>query len=216
MEHRDRDGNPTLRPDLIAGTYRRRYEEVPAETDISVLVLAGYRPKPLMMVERKIYEIHRLAARGWRRRGQIAVELDGRRAHEADWFNAMRGVPLEISDPGLPGPQNDKSQYTVSASSFEKKIVNLAAEQGGWTEIRMYEGPPPKTALACTAGPFGEVAPEIFPCRKAGRPQGAAEAFAEGFRTVMSRPPSTRSASRSRPASSLAPVSQRPLLRVAP
>ena len=28
---------------------------------------------------------------------------------------------------------------------------------------------PPKTALACTAGPFGEVAPEIFPCRKAER-----------------------------------------------
>ena len=29
---------------------------------------------------------------------------------------------------------------------------------------------PPKTALACACGPFEEVAPEIFPCRKAGRP----------------------------------------------
>ena len=55
---------------------------------------------------------------------------------------------------------------------------------------------PPKTALACTAGPFGEVAPEIVPCRKAGWPQGAGETFAKDFRTVMSRPPSTRSASR--------------------
>jgi len=31
---------------------------------------------------------------------------------------------------------------------------------------------PPKTALACAAGPFGEVAPETYPCRKAARPQG--------------------------------------------
>ena len=29
---------------------------------------------------------------------------------------------------------------------------------------------PPKTALACAGGPFEEVAPGIFPCRKAGRP----------------------------------------------
>ena len=29
---------------------------------------------------------------------------------------------------------------------------------------------PPKTALACAVGPFAEVAPGIFPCRKAGAP----------------------------------------------
>ena len=140
IEHRDADGNPTLPNDLIAGTFGRRYQEVPAETDIRVLVLTGYEPKALMMVERKIYEIHRLAVRGWRRRGQIAVEVDGWRGHEADWFNAMRGVPLEIHDPGLPGPQNDKSQYTVPASSFERKIVTVASEHGGRAEIPMYEG----------------------------------------------------------------------------
>ena len=140
IEHRDADGNPTLPKDLIAGTYPPRYQEAPGETDLEVYVLADCRPKALMMVERKIYEIHRLAVHGWRRRGQIAVELDGWRGSEADWFNAMRGVPLENSDPGLLGPQNDKSQYAVSASSFEKKIVTLAAERGGRTEIRMYEG----------------------------------------------------------------------------
>ena len=109
VEHRDADGNPTLPEELIAGTFLRRYEEVPEGTEIKVLVLAGYKPKALMMVERKIYRIHRLSVKGWRRKEQIAIEMDGWRQHEADWFNAMRGVQLEVSDPGLPGPHNEKA-----------------------------------------------------------------------------------------------------------
>ena len=57
VEHRDADGNPTLPRELIAGTYRRRFEEVPDGTEIRVHVLAGYKPKALMLVEQKIYEI---------------------------------------------------------------------------------------------------------------------------------------------------------------
>lgn len=72
--------------------------------------------------------------------GGIAVEIDGWRQHEADWFSAMRGVPLEVSDPGWAGPQNDKACYIVSESSFGRKIVTLPREQGGRTEARIYEG----------------------------------------------------------------------------
>ena len=64
----------------------------------------------LMMVERKIYEIQSLSVRGWRRSGLISVEVDGWRAQEADWFNAMQGVNLTISDPGRPGPHNEKTE----------------------------------------------------------------------------------------------------------
>ena len=65
VEHRDADGNPTLPEELIAGTFLRRYEEVPEGTEIKVLVLAGYKPKALMMVERKIYRtVYQLAAEG--------------------------------------------------------------------------------------------------------------------------------------------------------
>ena len=39
---------------------------------------------------------------------------------------------------------------------------------GGGERAAARERPPPKTALACTGGPFGEVASRIFPCRKAG------------------------------------------------
>ena len=42
FEHRDADGNPTLPKHLIAGTYHRRYEEVPEGSEIKILVLAGY------------------------------------------------------------------------------------------------------------------------------------------------------------------------------
>ena len=140
VEHRDPDGNPTLPKELIAGTYLRRYAEVPEGTKISVTVLAGYKPKPLMMVERKIYEIHRLSVRGWRRRGQIAVEMDGWRQHETDWFNAMRGVQLELSDPGLPGPHNEKAHYIISESSSNRKIVTSVSKNGDKTEVEMYEG----------------------------------------------------------------------------
>ena len=139
IEHRDADGNLTLPKELIATTHQRRYGEVPHGSEIKVHVLAGYKPK-VMMVERKIYEIHRLSVRGWRRSGQITVELEGWRGHEADWFNAMRGAGVEISDPGLPDPHNEKSDYTVSKSSFGRKIVTLVGENDRKTKVQVYEG----------------------------------------------------------------------------
>ena len=48
---------------------------------------------------------------------------------------------------------------------------------------------PPKTALACTKGPFGEVAPENFPCRKAGRCSRVPEASPEGIPAGKLRSP---------------------------
>ena len=140
VEHRDADGNPTLPKELIAGTYRRRFDEVPDGTEIRVHVLAGYKPKALMLVERKIYEIHRMPVRGWRRIGQIAVEMEGWREHEGAWFTVMRGVKLENSDPGLPGPHNEKSEYIVSETSFHRKIVKSVAQGGKHSELKLYEG----------------------------------------------------------------------------
>ena len=140
VEHRDVDGNPTMPKELIASTYGRRYKEVPHGSEIKPHVLAGYKPKALMLVERKIYEIHRLSIRGWRRRGLIAVELEGWRLHEADWFNAMQGVRVKISDPALPGPHNEKSDYMVSKSSFGRKIVTLVGENDSKTKVHLFEG----------------------------------------------------------------------------
>ena len=140
FEHRDADGNPTLPKHLIAGTYHRRYEEVPEGSEIKILVLAGYKPKPLMLVERKIYEIHRLSLRGWRRIGQIVVEVDGWRSHEVDWFNVMRGVSLQVSDPAIAGKHNEKSDYIVSESSFNRKIVTAPDDKGSPTETHLHEG----------------------------------------------------------------------------
>ena len=140
VEYRDAEGNPTLPRELIESTYRRRYEEVAIGTKISVHVLAGYKPKPLMMVEQKLYEIHRLSVRGWRRSGQISAEVEAWRHYEADWFNAMRGAALRISDPGLPGPHNEEVDYAVSETSFARKIVTSVNESGGKTEIQLHEG----------------------------------------------------------------------------
>ena len=140
VEYRDSDGNPTLPRKLIASTYKRLYEQVPPESEIKVHVLAGYKPRPLMLVERKIYEIYRLSVQGLRRRGQIAVEVEGWRQHEADWFNAMRGVKLNITDPALPGPHNEDSDYIISESSFTRKIVTLLDGKGNETKVELHEG----------------------------------------------------------------------------
>lgn len=140
IEHRDADGNPTLPKDLIDGTAPRHFEEVPDGTEIKALVLAGYKPKPLLMVERKIYEIHRLTTQGWRRSGQILVEVDGWRQHERSWFDAMLGVRMEISDPGFTGPHNEKSKYIVSGTAFDRKIVHLHDKTGNEIERKLYEG----------------------------------------------------------------------------
>ncbi len=139
MEHRDADGNPTLRKDLIRSTYGRRYSQVAPDTEITAHVLAGYKP-PLLMTERKIYEIHRLSVRGWRRSGRIAVEVEGWRGYEGEWFEALRGAKLHISDPGLGGPHNDEADYIISESSFDPKIVTQIDKQGRESEIRLHHG----------------------------------------------------------------------------
>ena len=143
VEHRDADGNPTLPRELIAGTYRRRFEDVPCGTEVRVHVLAGYKPNALMMVEQKIYEIHRMLVGGWRRIGQIAVEMEGWREHEGDWFKAMRGARLEISNPGLPGPHNEKSgvHHFGDVFSSEGREVSHARRQTQRDEaVRRYPG----------------------------------------------------------------------------
>ena len=140
VEHRDPQGNPMLPQYVIEGTYNRKYQDVPVGSEINLHVLAGYKPKPLMMIERKIYPIQRLTVKGWRRSGQIAVEVEGWRRHEADWFSAMRGVKLRILDPGLPGPHSEESVYVVKQTSFEPKLVKLQDDNGGETEIHLHEG----------------------------------------------------------------------------
>ena len=140
IEHRDSDGNPTLPKEMIASTYHRKYSDVPQETKISAYILAGYKPMPLLMVERKIYEIHRLSLKGWRRRGLLSIEIENWRYHEAEWFDAMQGISLEVSDPGLPGPHNEKSQYYISNSSFNRKIVTYVDTVGAKNEVQIYEG----------------------------------------------------------------------------
>ena len=140
IEHRDADGNPTFPRHLLESTYQRRYAEVPPGTELEAHVLAGYKPKPLMMVERKIYEIQSLSLRGWRRSGLIGVEVDEWRAHEADWFNAMQGVKLRISNPGRPGPNNEETEYRVSDTSFDRKVVTVIDQAGSTIEHRLHEG----------------------------------------------------------------------------
>ena len=140
IEYRDADGNLTFPKKTIASTYSRRYEEVPENAEINVHVLTGYKPRALMLVERKIYPIHTHSVRGWRRRGQVRVEMEGWRQHEAEWFEAMRGVTLAISDPGMPGPHNEESNYIVSESSFGRKIVEVINHEGSAKETKLYEG----------------------------------------------------------------------------
>ena len=127
VEHRDADGNPSLPKELIASTHGRRYAEVPPDTKIKATVLKGNKPNPLLLVERKIYEVHRLAVRGWRRTGRITVELPLWRRYEADWFSAMQGAKLDIVDPGLSAPHHEEAAYVITESSFDEKVVTLPA-----------------------------------------------------------------------------------------
>ena len=57
---------------------------------------SGYKPGG-----RTVYEILSVLS------GQIAVEIE----------------EFEVSDPGLPGPHNEKTHYIVLESSFQRKIV---------------------------------------------------------------------------------------------
>ena len=99
----------------------------------------GYKPHALMLVEQKIYEVRRLTVDGWRRRGQIHVELDGWRAHEEDWFSAMHGINVEITDPDR--PRHAKSDnYVVTKTNFEKKKVSTHHRDGTMQEELMYGG----------------------------------------------------------------------------
>ena len=51
VEHRDAYGNPTIPKELIASTFPRSYDEMPAGTEIKVLVLASYEPKLMTILQ---------------------------------------------------------------------------------------------------------------------------------------------------------------------
>ena len=140
VEHRDADGNPSLPRELIASTHSRQYAEVPPDTEIKGTVLKGNKPNPLLLIERKIYEVHRLAVRGWRRTGRITVELPVSRNYEADWFIAMQGARLDILDPGLSAPHQEEAEYVITKSSFDEKVVMLPAGRQGNSEVPLFEG----------------------------------------------------------------------------
>lgn len=139
IEHRDIDGNLTFPESLIQSTYPRRYSEVEDGTQIRGLVLTGYKPHALMLVERKIYEVRQLSLDGWRRQGQIHVELDGWRVHEEHWFSAMQGVSIEITDPSQPRPTKGET-YRVTKTNFEKKKVSTHHRDGTVKELSLYGG----------------------------------------------------------------------------
>ena len=52
----------------------------------------------------------------------------------------MRGVKLTMSDPGQPGPHNEKTEYIVSDSSFNRKIVTVVDQTGTTDEHQLHEG----------------------------------------------------------------------------
>ncbi len=102
--------------------------------------MKGNKPKPLLLVERKIYEVHLLTVRGWRRTGRIAVELPHSRSYEADWFSAMRGAKLDISDTGVGQPNLDRAEYTITRSYFDEKLVIVPVGHRGNSEVPLFEG----------------------------------------------------------------------------
>ena len=125
----------------FASTHHRKLAEVPNGTKIKGHVLAGYKPEPVLMVERKLYQIHAMSLQGWRRTGQLAVEVDGWRAHEAEWFGAMEGMELTVSDPGYPHTHNEDSQFLVHETSFERKHVVLVDDDAdSETQLQLHEG----------------------------------------------------------------------------
>ena len=125
VEHRDSDGNPTFLADVVQSTHRRRFSEVDGSTPLRALLLTGYKPH-----ERKIYEVRNVAVFGWQRRGHLELELDGWRDHEQEWFAAMQGLDLEITDHGQPKPPRRGDKYTITHTCFDRKQLTLHHEDG--------------------------------------------------------------------------------------
>lgn len=125
VEHRDSDGNLTFPRSVINSTYHRLYSDVPRDADLSAWVLTGYHPADLLLIERKIYEIRRFAFHGWRRRGQIDIEVQAWRAHEEDWFAAMNGIDLEVRPHDRPRFRRIGDEYRTNDATFEQKLVTI-------------------------------------------------------------------------------------------
>ena len=136
-EWRDLDGNPTFPDHLIASTAKRRLEER-EDRELSVHVLAG--PRSVMMIERKLYRVHKLQVHGWRRRGQLVAEMEGWREHEADWFSAMQGLKMSVRTSDTFG-RVDEADYTITKASFERMIVTiLDHKRKKEKQVQLYEG----------------------------------------------------------------------------
>lgn len=82
------------------------------------------------------------------------------------------------------GPPRNSVIYRKALSG--RGLAIRAAHPRQWVRRTGRAGATPrKTALTCAIRPFGEVAPEIFPYRKAGGPWRIAEVSTQGFRAGM-------------------------------
>ena len=124
------------------------------------------------------------------RRGRISTRPRASAGEGSAW-SVIR--PPKHSSPVVSGKMPDRNticsfaKHQVSGQGLVRQGVSDPGCTPGARAPK--SGPcgsaPPKTALACASGPFGEVAPGNPPCRKAGRPASGAKGFAAGVRTLL-------------------------------
>lgn len=92
-------------------------------------------------------------------------------------------LPLRNTSGAL-GTHRRRSAETLAVARVlvHQGVQSPAGMTGAERPKHRRGGIPPKTALTCAVGPFGKVAPEIFPCRKAEHAKGVAETFASATR----------------------------------
>ena len=129
MEHLDPDGNVVFPRNLIENSANRRYADVGSDTKLYGKLLTAHRPKPIFIVEQKIYEVHQRWFDDRRKRGQLDIDIEKWRAHEREWFAAMSGIKLKVIDVP-PGVQSNGAEYKVVSTRFVPKEVSIQQPDG--------------------------------------------------------------------------------------
>ena len=126
-------------PKTMAASSTVRYAHRDRLLGMGIAIWRGMHPQPIMTVNTKAYSVT-LKEGGWRRAVNVYVNV-GAREYEKEWFDAMAGQMVTISDEtGYPDGASISEQLRVEQTAFNPVQTMVIADDGKQTSQLTYEG----------------------------------------------------------------------------
>ena len=140
LEVIDSEGRPAFfDQNVMVASSTVRYADRDRLLGMDIMIVRKIHPQPLMLINKKAYAVT-LKEGGWRRSVNVFVNV-GTREYERDWFNAMPGQIVTISDNfGYPDGAYLSETLRVERATFGKVQTTVIGNDRELTHKVAYEG----------------------------------------------------------------------------